>query len=1142
MAFALPASASAISAAAPAAAATAAKATLMTTLKSVAFNALTNLAISTALSVFQPQVGQSGRTFEFVIDPDGPIPFAAGRVGVAGSVIHRDTFGPDLMYYGIPFVLSGAGPITAIESFKADDYPMSFDANGGATTEPYRQELFFRYVLGHQPAPVALTTPSGFKNGATLPGWTSTHKLSGKAAGVIFMAENSKGSAFPTGEIKPLVQMMGLKGWDPTQDSTYPGGSGPCRLHDSSTWVTLTCPILWALKWALGLWEGPTLKGAPAHGSTTDYQVGGIGAKLSGIDVPAFVAASNVAKANGWTVSAYPNTDDDKHQVLQSFLQAGGAIYSQRAGKISCISRAAPRSSIVTISAADTAGPLEIDAAASRIDRINTLRPRFWSPAHRWQMTALDGEVTAESYREEDGAVRSRGIDYPYVSNAVQAAQLAALQIANTREGIAGVIPLKPHLQRIRPGDAFTITEPGFVLNGLKCLCLNTDYDPATGVVRMSFVSETDGKYPFALGQSPTPPEPQVLTPVDPRYVTPPLPGDWTITPRPPAPGGGGLPSFDLTGVVSNDTATAIIVEYGPTATGPWKQAYQGPPTVTNIPIEGLQPGATYYVAVQYQRNQNYSDRYVYGPYTAPLLDPSPNAPTIQAINADITAAFGDIFDVSALVSQARTDIDAQGDEIAAARGGQGNLSARLSQLNQFRIDGDTALGTSITNLTARTENTEADIIDIENAAANDRTATAQAISQVSARQNLLPNKIRNGDFRSGLASYIQSGTGWIVGTAGGPGAAYAFCDADGQQDLWTEYYPVDTNLSFAFMGSRSGANVSLNLVIEWWSETAQVGFGTVTIVPQGGFQRIIVENDVRPATATRFRILARKLGTGGNVAFTLLKVNTGAYATPWSDDQDAKAVQASVTEQALAIIDLENQQALARWEVVANASGGKPARIGLTSSSLGSFVALDAPYIFWGDNTVFDDATDTLQTTVGPNIRVLAFGAPFGASGNLLEWWGPSSIAIGSMTTANGLNGRMTTAPYVFDNVVVTVAARFAAGTVTVFRTTSSTTAAQLTSTGTVLVEASVTSTSEDDVTAPIVTADVVGVSSGGVETVLATKSMGSGLPEDPLVHTFAPVQGSYPTYRVKVRGSGPVSKDGQSTVEVTLKTSPVA
>ena len=1037
----LPAAASAIAAAAPAAASTAAasaaKAGVMATLKSVAFNALTNLAISTALSVFQPQVGQSGRTFEFVIDPDGPIPFAAGRVGVAGSVIHRDTFGPDLMYYGIPFVLSGAGPITAIESFKADDYPMSFDANGGATTEPYRQELFFRYVLGHQPAPVALTTPSGFKNGATLPGWTSAHKLSGKAAGVIFMAENSKGSAFPTGEIKPLVQMMGLKGWDPTLDSTYPGGSGPCRLHDSSTWVTLTCPILWALKWALGLWEGPTLKGAPAHGSTTDYQVGGIGAKLSGIDVPAFVAASNVAKANGWTVSAYPNTDDDKHQVLQSFLQAGGAIYSQRAGKISCISRAAPRTSIVTLSAADTAGPLEIDAAASRIDRINTLRPRFWSPAHRWQMTALDGEVTAESYREEDGAVRSRGIDYPYVSNAVQAAQLAALQIANTREGIAGVIPLKPHLQRIRPGDAFTITEPGFVLNGLKCLCLNTDYDPATGVVRVSFVSETDGKYPFALGQDPTPPEPQVLTPVDPRFVSPPEAGDWTITPRPPASGGGGLPSFDLTGVVSNDTATAIIVEYGSTATGPWTQAYQGPPTVTNIPIEGLQPGATYYVAVQYQRNQNYSDRYVYGPYTAPLLDPSPNAPTIQAINADITAAFGDIFDVSALVSQARTDIDAQGAEIAAARGGQGDLSARLSQLNQFRIDGDTALGTSIENLASRTAATEADIIDIENTAANDRTATAQAIQQVSASINAAgANILTNSTFANGLANWTTSS--WI---AAGPPAVFGYHASTSQtgtgQLLQSDAFGINPSLQYTLSCDARALQSAgtLNIDFCWFDASGGlIGYSNRIVYAAnsgqfGGVRRAVTVTPPSNATSAAVRVFGENVSglPANGMGVRQLKVEVGSSATVWRDDKTIGALSSSITQHSLAITDLENQQALASWSVIANASGGKPARIGLTSSSLGSFVALDAPFIFWGDNTVFDDATDTLQTTVGPNIRVLAFGAPFGASENLLEWWGPSSIAIGSMTTANGLNGRMTTTPYVFDTVTANQAPRVA-------------------------------------------------------------------------------------------------------------------
>ena len=148
MPFLLPAAATAVAAAAPAVAAGAAQAGFMATLTSAATNLALNAAISMAMSALQPQVGQAGRTFEFVIDPDGPIPFAAGRVGVHGSVVHRDTFGPDLMYYGIPAVLSGAGPIDGIESFKADDETVTFDSNGMAITSQYANELWFKYKLG----------------------------------------------------------------------------------------------------------------------------------------------------------------------------------------------------------------------------------------------------------------------------------------------------------------------------------------------------------------------------------------------------------------------------------------------------------------------------------------------------------------------------------------------------------------------------------------------------------------------------------------------------------------------------------------------------------------------------------------------------------------------------------------------------------------------------------------------------------------------------------------------------------------------------------------------------------------------------------------------------------------------------------
>lgn len=605
----------AAAAAAPAAGSAAATAATPT-LTSIAMDVMTNAALAAAMSLLQPQVGGAeGTPIDWMADPDGPIPFAAGRVGVAGKIVHRDTFGPNLMYQGFITVLSGAGPIRAYLGFKGDDEAVTFNAEGAAITSQWQGEMWLRWRLGNQPD-IALATPPGLKSGSVLPGWTPDHKLSGKACTMQVLGENSKRTAYQTGEPKPINLIEGLFGWDPRQDSTYPGGEGPCRLDNPATWVWLDCPILWALKWSLGLWEGPIGKGAPQ----VDYQVGGIGAKISGIDVAAFVAAANVAEANGWKTAAWPTTDDDKAQVLDAFLQAGGAIYAQRAGKISCIHRAAPRTSIVTISAADTAGDVQIDTAASRIDRINTIRPRYWSEEHNWQMTATT-EVTADDWRAQDGGKRTRGVDFPYVPSATQAAQLATLQIAHTREGIAGVWPLMPHLQRIKPGDAFTINEPGFSLNGLKCLALNTEYDPSTAIVSVSFVSETDAKYPFALGQTSTPPPPPVLTPYDPAVAAP-AEDEWTLTAETFTDNGASIPALVVSGECDNDVADAVIFEFRP-VTDPvsaWAGAGIDAPTVERKEITGLTPGTQYQVAVSYRVRGRLGERRVLGPVTAGAL------------------------------------------------------------------------------------------------------------------------------------------------------------------------------------------------------------------------------------------------------------------------------------------------------------------------------------------------------------------------------------------------------------------------------------------------------------------------------------------------------------------------------------------
>lgn len=652
MPFALPLAATAAAAAAPAAAAATASASLSATLVSVASQAAVSMAINAAMSVLSPKVGAAGRPVDWTLDPNGPIPFALGRVGVAGSAISKATFGPDKMNYGAVSVISGAGPIDGYESYTADDLLVTFDQNGKCVTPEWNGELFRVQSLGNQPD-TWLRTPIGLKNNSVLPNWTASHRASGKALSFHVMVENSKGTAFPNGEIKPRIVLRGVKCWDPRKDSTYPGGNGPQRLNNPATWAWSENPAILALRWILGMWEDGVGKGAPHVGQ----QVGGIGSKLSGIDMPAYVAAANVCDTNGWTAAAYPNTDDDKHQVLVGLLQAAGAIYSQRAGKISLIQRASPKTSVATITANDVIGAIEIDTAASRIDRINTIQPQFWSPQHRWQMTALP-EVTAQAYRDADGGKRSRGVTYAYVTNANQAAQLAALDIAHSREGMAGQVTLKPYLQRIQPGDTFVIDEPGFILDGMKCLCMSTEYDPAEAVVKVTFVSETDAKYPFALGQSTTPPTPPTLVAREP--VSPPLPEDWEIVIRPPAQDGTQIPGFDLIGAVSNAMATAVIVEWGASATGPWVQAYSGPPTATRIELVGVQSGAVYYIAVRYQVNNQFSERAIYGPYTAPTLSAGIDQEALDAIRDDFDNLLGPIRDDIVAEADARQDAIAQ--------------------------------------------------------------------------------------------------------------------------------------------------------------------------------------------------------------------------------------------------------------------------------------------------------------------------------------------------------------------------------------------------------------------------------------------------------------------------------------------------
>jgi hypothetical protein len=536
-----------------------------TTLTSFAVQAAGTAVLSTAINaVVQPSVGAGGSPTQWQSDTDSGVPFVMGRRAIAGHAVHIDEWGPDNRYLSVVNVYSGAGPIKAFGDFYADETVVSF---GGAynkvSTGSYKDVMWMDRRMGAQPD-TALASPTDPAIAGALPGWTSSYKLSGKASSMWTLALDKERKRYPAGAPKPLQVIEGIYGYDPRLDSTYPGGSGSCRLNDRSTYVWIENPIIGALNFAIGLRENGKVVAGISDEDTPS---------LNGIDTDAFITCANVADANGWTISAHWTSKDDKHQVYLAMLQAGGAKDCTVAGKLSCYTRGAPKTSVVTISAADTAGPVEISTAAPRIGRVNTIIPRCVLETHKWEMTPCD-EVSVAAHITTDRAKRSRGMDYPFVPDAVQASQLAGLDIEDSREPITGRMPLKRYMQQLKPGDAFTITEPGFSLDGLKAVVVDREIDTASGIVTITFRSDTDAKYDFALGLDPTPPTYPELTPPDPNDVPAASSDDWDVTGTSVTTGSGqtlvGHPALSVTGDFVNEDVASAVIEYRKAADSAW--------------------------------------------------------------------------------------------------------------------------------------------------------------------------------------------------------------------------------------------------------------------------------------------------------------------------------------------------------------------------------------------------------------------------------------------------------------------------------------------------------------------------------------------------------------------------------------------
>ena len=619
--------------------------------------AVAGLLANALLPQSKPSASRSGQQTQFKIDPGGPLTYPMGRTSVGGTVVHRATYGRDNKYETYFASLGFGGPFAGIEALTMDRVVVP--RSGTGVTGYYQNWLWCDSQLGAMPAATALRSGiTGGDAGLAVPGWGGGHTLSGHLAASLTYLFDTKGKRYTNGQPTPGFIINGAKVYDPRLDSTYPGGSGPCRWADPSdaaafaaaraTWVYSETPALHGLMWRLGIWAGTAATGFK--------RAMGIGAAIAAIQLPAIVAAANVQEANGWKIGGQVDSAMDKWNALKLIEEAGGAVPIASAARMSTLQRS-PRVPLAIIRSADLAdGGVTVPGMVPRKTRLNGYRARIRSEAHGWEMTDLD-IVQAAGYVTADGGEKTGSGDFALVQQPDQGASLAAYAMLDSRELKGIVLPLKPRWAEYRVGECLSLDIPELLLTDLDVIIMGRGTDPATGKVTLTLDTETPGKHAVALGQTGTLPPPPTIG-LNSDEVAAPDGGDWTVAPTSVSPNGESIPAVLVSGTVGNSNASDWIIEYrlreallnedgsvmlaedgtpilSEAIPGDWNlEGILSPVTPIRI-VSPLVPNGVYEIAISYRVRGAIGDRLILGPVVAGSLAVARSAYQITGLDPE---------------------------------------------------------------------------------------------------------------------------------------------------------------------------------------------------------------------------------------------------------------------------------------------------------------------------------------------------------------------------------------------------------------------------------------------------------------------------------------------------------------------------
>ena len=559
--------------------------------------------LSAVSAATAPGMSNQGSATSFQTNPQSGLPYAMGRTRMSGLRFFADTntrpgytkFN-DLLWFGA--LLSIGGQIEQLERFTIDNEVVTFDGSGNAVGNYRDYQGQKLHMGGPQASALALTL-----GGGAAPGWTAQHRLSGITHAMWALRYNKEGEMYGAGAPEPAWIGKWVRVYDPRLDSTYPGGSGPCRALNEATYVWSQNPGLHALTWALGRWQ---------NGKRTC----GIGAPVPTIRIGDFVECANVCDANAWKVGGVEWTTDSKWDTLKRILQAGGARPTKTGAMIGCMV-STPRTAIATIESRHLLGSLSIAATKSRRDRFNSVIPRYVDEDSDWSVISGTA-ITVPEYVTADKGQRTKEIDYPLVQvfsgeTAMQPGQLAAYDIVNSREAGPITFTTGPEWIGLKTGDVVLLNVPEEGLANQPILITRRAPDPATGKVSFSAQTETYSKHAYALGQSTTPPAPFSLTPPD---LKPPAPiaTSWAASGTTT---GEGLPAIIVVGESDMPSADAVLIDYRKVGEDDWNRAAI---VSANAPVQHviapLESETGYQVRIGYRVEQIDGDFIILGAVT----------------------------------------------------------------------------------------------------------------------------------------------------------------------------------------------------------------------------------------------------------------------------------------------------------------------------------------------------------------------------------------------------------------------------------------------------------------------------------------------------------------------------------------------